>query len=117
MCLYMSFERVEIPHPCCEYLYPFGNYQSEYYDSFSIFVHSPSQSYYNEIFGSFLLTPDEAWQLYHSLLDTQQVGSAFKDAAAILDPIPDHLSNLEMQFRLYYETAYYNILTKYNKLL
>ena len=71
-------------HPCddhnytYEYVYPFGNYKSEYYDVFSVFVQSPSQCYYSELFGSFLLTPCEAWTLYKTIFDSQQCPKCVK---------------------------------------
>lgn len=110
MCYCVTFAMKESPDYYYEYVYPFGNFNVEFMDNFSIFVRSPSQCYYNELFGSFVLSPAEAWRLYCLLLDFQQCPDCQKSSETILGSIPDHKESLEDQFKFYYEKALYNVL-------
>ena len=109
-------------HPCevhdftYEYVYPFGNYKSEYYDKFGVFVQSPSLWYYSELFGSFLLNPDEAWTLYKYLFYNQQCQFCKRKDSEILEEIPDHLESFEEQFKAFYEVAYFNVVKYFNSI-
>lgn len=108
--LYM-IEFVQKCSPQCvnEMVYPFGNYKSDYFNTFLIYVKSPSQYYYTDIFASFILSSDEAWKLFKLLLDTQQVDDVKICPNRILEMIPDHLSTLESQFKKYYNLAMYKV--------
>ena len=99
----MDFKCKLYANPCVEIVYPFGNYVSDYYKQFMIAVKSPSQYYYTDLFASFLLTSDEAWSLYKLLLEHQQCDDNKMSEDGILDLIPDHLDNLESQFKKFYE--------------
>lgn len=92
-----------------EIVYPFGNFSRESYKKFLIAVSSPSQYYYTDIFASFLLNSEDAWSLYHNLLTKQQVDGDKCTETSILESIPDHLPTLERQFKLFYVTAYRNV--------
>lgn len=109
-CYCYDFVEKSVNNPCLELLYPFGNYKAPNFDLFSIFVYSPSQCYYNELFGSFILSPDEAWRLYVFLLDNQQCESCFRDGNVILESIPEHKASLGEQFKEFYSIAYFNVI-------
>lgn len=107
----------EIPDYTFEYFYPFGNYQEAGYDTFSLFIRSPSQCYYSELFGSFILTPEDAWKFYIQLLQEQQCPDCFRGEMDILESIPDHMASLELQFKHNYSKAYYNIINYYKNII
>jgi hypothetical protein len=111
-----TFDYVQRPfdNVVTEVVYPFGNYQARFMSKFCIAVHSPSQFYYSDIFGSFILNSDQAYRLYYLLLTEQQVDVTNATPDNILSSIPDHLATLELQFKKFYELAYYNVITKIN---
>ena len=89
-----------------EIVYPFGNYVSDYYKQFMIAVRSPGQYYYTDLFASFILSVDEAWDLYKKLLEFQQIEDQFITEDGILSLIPNHLDSLEKQFKKFYNKSY-----------
>jgi len=105
----LGFKVKEITEAQTEVLYPFGNFRAPNYTKFTIMVKSPSQYYYSDLFASFLLSPEEAWELYSLLLENQQVDDIKIDEKSILDKIPDHMDTLERQFKHYYSNAFYNV--------
>lgn len=107
--LCMDFTEKSVNSVKTEILYPFGNFSREYYKNFLIAVKSPSQYYYTDIFASFLMNSEDAWSLYYRLLTEQQVDSGKYTEKSILESIPDHLPTLERQFKLFYITAYRNV--------
>jgi len=96
-----------------EIMYPFGNYKADYMSKFILAVKSPRSYYYTDIFASFLLSPDEAWNLYSTLFHNQQTSECvISDENYILEPIPNHLETLEAQFKFFYCLAYKNVVDK-----
>ena len=114
MCYKLDFRYQDMPDFVYEVFYPFGNYQSEFYDKFTIFIRSPSQTYYSDLFGSFILSPLDAWNLYERLFNEQQCPDCKKNDNDVLEAIPDHLMDLKTQFMTYYSIAYYNTINFFN---
>lgn len=111
---HISFSYKEVPRFTYEFFYPFGNYKSDYLNEYAIFVQSPSEYYYSELLGSFILSPGEAWEVYISVLRNQQCPDCFRDESVILEAIPDHKATLEEQFKSDYIKANYNVCNYYN---
>ena len=110
----IDFIQKSFDNVCTEILYPFGNFQGRHMSKFCIAIHSPSQFYYTDLFASFILSPDQAYRLYFLLLTEQQVDPSNASPESILESIPDHLQDIEKQFKKYYEIAYYNVVAKLN---
>ena len=86
-----------------EFVHPFYSLKAPGSDEFIIKVKSPSELFYTGIFSSFILDENQAWLLYKKLMTNQQFKDDTKNAKMILDPIADHKTTLEEQFKFFYK--------------
>lgn len=97
--LQFSFVYKEADTPTCEEFYPFGNLKCLNSDIFILWLHSPSEYYYSDIFGAGILTVDEAWDIYIQLMESQQDASF--DIKTIKD-LGKNKKDAEVHFKKYY---------------
>ena len=93
-----------------EMFYPFGNYKTRDMDKFILYVKSPSPYYYTDVFGTFILDSDDAWDAYQKIFTLQQVDDSKMSLEEFSQILRVPQSKIKDEFKKNYDLAYKKIM-------